>query len=166
MLYSPTSSLGFTADVALSRIAISSARSSRLLLCVFQSASPSFAGVPLHFALIRSGRDIRRSLFSLTFNNSKYTGGTMLQSRLTRELHRGYIEFGRWVPLPPRPAPHSAAALPDGSHIASSTLVASRGSSRPISTLPFPVDVLIDGENETLSGNHRLLPSRRLWRGR
>jgi YegS/Rv2252/BmrU family lipid kinase len=91
--------------------------------------------------------DDRRSLF-LAFNNSKYTGGTMLIAPQA-DPSDGFIEFVRWGPIGRlgllRMLPH----LYDGTHI--QHRLASRKSVRHVEfNVPVPADVMIDGEILTL----------------
>jgi diacylglycerol kinase (ATP) len=90
--------------------------------------------------------DNRRSLF-LTFNNSKYTGGTMLIAP-NADATDGYIEFVRWGPIGRFGLLRTLPRLYDGSHIQHP--LASRRAVRHVEfNLPVPVDVFIDGEIET-----------------
>jgi diacylglycerol kinase family enzyme len=87
--------------------------------------------------------DDRRALF-LTFNNSKYTGGTMLIAP-DADSTDGYIEFVRWGPVGRLGLLRTLPRLYDGSHIKHP--LASRRAVRHVEfNLPGPVDVLIDGE--------------------
>jgi diacylglycerol kinase (ATP) len=87
--------------------------------------------------------DERRSLF-LAFNNSKYTGGTMLIAP-NADAADGYIEFVRWGPIGRIGLLRTLPKLYDGTHIRHS--LASRRSVKHIEfNVPAPVDVLIDGE--------------------
>ncbi|HWY44969.1 MAG TPA: diacylglycerol kinase family protein [Candidatus Sulfotelmatobacter sp.] len=91
--------------------------------------------------------DNRRSLF-LTFNNSKYTGGNMLIAP-DADSTDGYIEFVRWGPIGRLGLLRTLPRLYDGTHIHHP--LASRRAVRHVEfNLPVPVDVLIDGEIETL----------------
>jgi diacylglycerol kinase (ATP) len=91
--------------------------------------------------------DNRRSLF-LTFNNSKYTGGNMLIAP-DADATDGFIEFVRWGPISRLGLLRNLSRLYDGSHIQHP--LASRRAVRHVEfNLPFPVDILIDGEIETL----------------
>ena len=87
--------------------------------------------------------DDRRSLF-LTFNNSKYTGGTMLIAPQA-DPSDGFIEFVRWGPIGRLGLLRMLPRLYDGSHI--KHRLASRKSVQHVEfNIPVPVDVLIDGE--------------------
>jgi YegS/Rv2252/BmrU family lipid kinase len=91
--------------------------------------------------------DNRRSLF-LTFNNSKYTGGNMLIAP-NADSTDGYIEFVRWGPIGRLGLLRTLPRLYDGTHVHHP--LASRRAVRHVEfNLPVPVDVLIDGEIETL----------------
>ncbi len=87
--------------------------------------------------------DERRSLF-LTFNNSKYTGGTMLIAPQADPAD-GLIEFVRWGPIGRLGLLRNLHRLYDGSHIEHP--LASRRAVRHVEfKVPAPVDIMIDGE--------------------
>lgn len=87
--------------------------------------------------------DERRCLF-LTFNNSKYTGGTMLIAPQADPTD-GLIEFVRWGPIGRLGLLKTLPRLYDGTHITHP--LASRRSVRHVEfNVPVPVDVMIDGE--------------------
>ena len=87
--------------------------------------------------------DTRRSLF-LTFNNSKFTGGTMLIAP-NADPSDGLIEFVRWGPIGRLGLLRMLPRLYDGTHIRHP--LASRKSVKHVEfKIPVPVDVLIDGE--------------------
>jgi diacylglycerol kinase (ATP) len=91
--------------------------------------------------------DDRRCLF-LSFNNSKYTGGTMLVAP-DADTSDGLIEFVRWGPVGRLNMLRLLPGLYDGSHIKHP--LASRKSVRRIEfNIGEPVDVTIDGEVFTL----------------
>ncbi len=91
--------------------------------------------------------DERRSLF-LTFNNSKYTGGTMLIAPQADPAD-GLIEFVRWGPIGRLGLLRNLHRLYDGSHIEHP--LASRRAVRHVEfKVPAPVDIMIDGEVATL----------------
>lgn len=91
--------------------------------------------------------DERRSLF-LTFNNSKYTGGTMLIAPHADPTD-GFIEFVRWGPIGRLGLLRTLPRLYDGSHIEHP--LASRRAVRHVEfKAPAPVDIMIDGEVLTL----------------
>ena len=91
--------------------------------------------------------DERRSLF-LTFNNSKYTGGTMLIAPQADPTD-GLIEFVRWGPIGRLGLLRNLPRLYDGSHIKHP--LASRRAVRHVEfNISAPVDIMIDGEVATL----------------
>ncbi|HXN53266.1 MAG TPA: diacylglycerol kinase family protein [Candidatus Acidoferrum sp.] len=91
--------------------------------------------------------DERRCLF-LTFNNSKYTGGTMLIAPQSDPTD-GLIEFVRWGPIGRFGLLRMLPKLYDGTHI-QHPLASRRAVRRVEFNLPVPVDVMIDGEIATL----------------
>lgn len=87
--------------------------------------------------------DETRCLF-LSFNNSKYTGGTMLIAPQADPTD-GLIEFVRWGPIGRFGLLRMLPRLYDGTHIEHP--LASRRAVRRIEFgNPVPVDVMIDGE--------------------
>ena len=91
--------------------------------------------------------DERRSLF-LTFNNSKYTGGTMLIAPQADPTD-GLIEFVRWGPIGRMGLLRTLPRLYDGTHI-EHPLASRRAVRRVEFNAGVPVDVMIDGEVATL----------------
>jgi diacylglycerol kinase (ATP) len=91
--------------------------------------------------------DKRRCLF-LTFNNSKFTGGTMMiaPDAVTDD---GLIEYVRWGPIGRLGLIRNLATLYDGTHIRHP--LAERQAVRRVEfQLDGPVDVMVDGEVLTL----------------
>jgi diacylglycerol kinase family enzyme len=87
--------------------------------------------------------DDRRSLF-LAFNNSKYTGGTMLIAP-DADPSDGFIEFVRWGPIGRFGLLRMLPRLYSGTHLKHP--LASRKAVKHVEfKIPVPVDVLIDGE--------------------
>jgi diacylglycerol kinase (ATP) len=141
-------SVGFTADVATltNRYFKSLGPFGYLLgvfLCVVQLRRRAF--------LLRcdedKGWDERRCLF-LSFNNSKYTGGTMLIAPYSDPTD-GLIEFVRWGPIGRLGLLRMLPRLYDGTHI-QHPLASRRAVRRVEFNLPAPIDVMIDGEIATL----------------
>jgi diacylglycerol kinase (ATP) len=101
--------------------------------------------------------DDRRSLF-LSFNNSKYTGGTMLIAPQA-DPSDGFIEFVRWGPIGRFGLLRMLPRLYDGTHVEHP--LAQRRAVRHVEfDIPVPVDVLIDGEILSLKCKSlRVLPS-------
>ena len=91
--------------------------------------------------------DERRCLF-LTFNNSKFTGGTMMIAP-DADASDGFIEYVRWGPIGRAGLVRMLPKLYDGTHLAHP--LASRRAVRHVEfNLPGAVDVMIDGEVATL----------------
>ncbi len=91
--------------------------------------------------------DYRRCLF-LSFNNSKFTGGTMMIAPLA-DTGDGLVECVRWGPIGRLGLLGNLHTLYDGSHIRHP--LASRRAARRIEfSLAGPVDVMVDGEVLTL----------------
>ena len=91
--------------------------------------------------------DSRRCLF-LTFNNSKFTGGTMMiaPDAVTDD---GLIEYVRWGPIGRLGLIRNLATLYDGTH--TQHPLAERQAVRRVEfQLDGPVDVMVDGEVLTL----------------
>jgi len=91
--------------------------------------------------------DERRCLF-LTFNNSKFTGGTMLIAPKA-DPSDGLIEYVRWGPIGRLGLIRMLPRLYDGTHI-EHPLASRRGVKRVEFALDAPVDVMVDGEIVTL----------------
>ncbi len=91
--------------------------------------------------------DRRKCLF-LTFNNSKFTGGTMMIAPQA-EVNSGLIEYVRWGPIGRLGLIRNLPGLYDGTHIKHP--MAERKTARRIEfNLDVPVDVMLDGEVLTL----------------
>ena len=91
--------------------------------------------------------DNRRCLF-LTFNNSKFTGGTMMIAP-DAKIDDGLVEFVRWGPIGRMGLIRNLSTLYDGTHIHHP--LAERRATRSIDfQLDAPVDVMVDGEALTL----------------
>ena len=91
--------------------------------------------------------DSRRCLF-LTFNNSKFTGGTMMIAP-TADTNDGLVEFVRWGPIGRLGLIRNLPGLYDGTHI-QHPLAEVRKVHRIDFQLDEAVDVMIDGEVITL----------------
>jgi diacylglycerol kinase (ATP) len=91
--------------------------------------------------------DRRPSLF-LTFNNSKYTGGSMLIAPKA-EVNDGLVEYVRWGPIGRMGLIRNLPRLYDGTHI-HHPLAERRGAKRIDFHLDAPVDLMVDGEVHTL----------------
>jgi diacylglycerol kinase (ATP) len=91
--------------------------------------------------------DRRRSLF-LTFNNSKFTGGTMMIAPHA-EVNSGLIEYVRWGPIGRLGLVRNLPGLYDGTHIRH-PLAERKAVPWAEFDLAGPVDVMVDGEVLTL----------------
>jgi len=91
--------------------------------------------------------DRRRCLF-LTFNNSKYTGGTMMIAPRA-EVNSGLIEYVRWGAIGRLGLIRNLPGLYDGTHI-EHPLAERKAVRRVEFALDAPVDVMVDGEVLTL----------------
>lgn len=91
--------------------------------------------------------DDRRCLF-LAFNNSKYTGGTMLIAP-DANLSDGFIEFVRWGPIGRLGLLKMLPRLYDGTHT-KHPLAETRRVEHVEFSLDAPVDVMVDGEVVTV----------------
>ncbi len=91
--------------------------------------------------------DRRRCLF-LTFNNSKFTGGTMMIAPKA-EVGSGRIEYVRWGPIGRLGLMRNLPGLYDGTHI-EHPMAERKAVSRVDFDLESPVDVMVDGEVLTL----------------
>jgi diacylglycerol kinase (ATP) len=91
--------------------------------------------------------DRRRCLF-LTFNNSKFTGGTMMIAPKA-ETNSGFIEYVRWGAIGRLGLMRNLPGLYDGTHI-QHPLAERKAVRRVEFDLKAPVDVMIDGEVLTL----------------
>jgi diacylglycerol kinase (ATP) len=91
--------------------------------------------------------DERPCLF-LTFNNSKFTGGTMMIAP-GANVDDGLIEYVRWGPIGRIGLIRNLPTLYDGTHI-NHPLAERRAAKRIDFALDSPVDVMVDGEVLTL----------------
>jgi diacylglycerol kinase (ATP) len=141
-------SVGFTADVATLRARRFSAWGE---LGYFMSIFLTLArfnrrAFPLRIDGQKSFDD-RRCLF-VTFNNSKFTGGTMMIAPKA-EVDDGLIEYVRWGPIGRLGLIRNLPGLYDGTHI-KHPLAEHMAVKRVEFNLDGPVDVMVDGEVLTL----------------
>jgi diacylglycerol kinase (ATP) len=90
----------------------------------------------------------RRPCLFLTFNNSKFTGGTMMIAPKA-EVNDGLIEYVRWGPIGRLGLIRNLPKLYDGTHI-QHPLAERREAKRIDFHLDEPADVMVDGEVLTL----------------
>jgi diacylglycerol kinase (ATP) len=91
--------------------------------------------------------DRRRCLF-LTFNNSRFTGGTMMIAPDAR-VDDGLVEYVRWGPIGRIGLIRNLSTLYDGTHV-NHPLAERRAVKQIEFQLEAPVDVMVDGEALTL----------------
>jgi len=89
-----------------------------------------------------------RSCLFLTFNNSKFTGGTMMIAP-NAATDDGMLEFVRWGPIGRLGLIRNLPGLYDGSHV-KHPLAERKAVRRVEFNLNSPIDVMIDGEVLTL----------------
>ena len=90
----------------------------------------------------------RRPCLFLTFNNSKFTGGTMMIAPKA-EVNDGLIEYVRWGPIGRIGLIRNLPTLYDGTHI-NHPLAERKAAKRIDFYLDGPVDVMVDGEVLTM----------------
>lgn len=141
-------SIGFSADVATLR----ARRFSRWGEVGYQTAIflclARFRRRPFPLAVDGESKIDDRPCLFLTFNNSKFTGGTMMIAP-TADTDDGLIEFVRWGPISRAGLIRNLPTLYDGTHIRH-PLAEVRKIRRVDFHLDAPVDVMIDGEVVTL----------------
>jgi len=141
-------SIGFSADVATLRLRRFSSwgeigYQASIFICLAR-----FRRMPFPLAVDGEQTIDRRPCLFLTFNNSKFTGGTMMIAP-TAEVDDGLIEFVRWGPIGRIGLIRNLPGLYDGTHI-KHPLAEVRKVRRVDFHLNAPVDVMIDGEVLTL----------------
>jgi YegS/Rv2252/BmrU family lipid kinase len=140
-------SMGFAADVATMRARRFSGwgelgYQTSIFICLARFVRRPF---PLR---VEGGEVDRRPCLFLTFNNSKFTGGTMMIAPKA-EINDGLIEYVRWGPVGRVGLIRNLPTLYDGTHI--NHPLAERQAARSIEfLLDAPVDVMVDGEVLTL----------------
>jgi YegS/Rv2252/BmrU family lipid kinase len=141
-------SMGFTADVATLRARrFSGWGELGYLTSIFLTLS-RFRRRPFPMRISGANEfDSRRCLF-LTFNNSKFTGGTMMIAPRA-EINDGLVEYVRWGPIGRFGLIRNLPGLYDGTHI-EHPLAERKGAQRVEFKLDAPVDVMVDGEVLTL----------------
>lgn len=137
-------SVGFTADVAALRANRFAAWGELGYLTSIFLTLARFNRRPFPLRVEgESSYDTRRCLF-LTFNNSKFTGGTMMIAPKA-DISDGLIEYVRWGPIGRLGLIRNLPTLYDGTHI--NHPLAERKATRRIEfNLDGPVDVMVDGE--------------------
>ncbi len=140
-------SVGFAADVAALRARRFSAYGELgYILSIFLGLA-RLRRKPFPVRARNADFDRRRCLF-LTFNNSKFTGGTMMIAPKA-EVNSGMIEYVRWGPIGRLGLIRNLPRLYDGTHI-DHPLAERMAVKRIEFGLDSPVDVMVDGEVLTL----------------
>lgn len=141
-------SIGFTADVAALRARRFSSWGE---LGYFGSIFLTLARFHRRAFPVRVRRDAefdRRPCLFLTFNNSKFTGGTMMIAPRA-ETDDGLVEYVRWGPIGRLGLIRNLPGLYDGTHI-HHPLAECQSVAHVEFDLDSPVDVMVDGEVLTL----------------
>lgn len=141
-------SMGFSADVA----ALRSRKFSSWGELGYQTAIfISLARLqrrPFPLRVDDHGEIDRRPCLFLTFNNSKFTGGTMMIAPQA-QVDDGLIEYVRWGPISRVGLIRNLPTLYDGTHI--NHPLAERNAAKKVDFhLDSPVDVMVDGEVMTI----------------
>jgi len=137
-------SMGFAADVATLRARRFSGwgelgYQSSIFICLAR-----FRRRPFPVRVDGEAEIDRRPCLFVTFNNSKFTGGTMMIAPKA-EVNDGLIEYVRWGPIGRLGLIRNLPTLYDGTHI-HHPLAERRGANRIDFHLDAPVDVMVDGE--------------------
>ena len=137
-------SMGFAADVATLRARrFSSWGELGYQTSIFISLA-RLRRRPFPLRVDEQGAIDRRPCLFLTFNNSKFTGGTMMIAPKA-EVNDGLIEYVRWGPIGRVGLMRNLPRLYDGSHI-HHPLAERKAAKRIDFYLDAPVDVMVDGE--------------------
>ncbi len=141
-------SMGFTADVATLRARhFSGWGELGYLISIFMTLA-RFRRRPFPVRVEAAETfDNRRCLF-LTFNNSKFTGGTMMIAPQA-EIDDGLVEYVRWGPIGRLGLIRNLPGLYDGTHV-EHPLAERKPVRRVQFNLQAPADVMVDGEVLTL----------------
>jgi diacylglycerol kinase (ATP) len=141
-------SVGFTADVATMRARRFNRYGQLGYVMAIFTCLAQLKRRPFPLRVEGNGAvDTRRCLF-LTFNNSKFTGGTMMIAPKA-EVNDGLIEYVRWGPIGRLGLIRNLSTLYDGTHI-QHPLASHQAVRRVDFELDAPVDVMVDGEVLTL----------------
>lgn len=141
-------SMGFTADVATLRgRRFSSWGELGYLTSIFLTLA-RFKRRPFPVRVDHADSFDSRPCLFLTFNNSKFTGGTMMIAPQA-EIGDGLVEYVRWGPIGRLGLIRNLPGLYDGTHIEHP--LAERNAVRRVEfNLDGPADVMVDGEVLTL----------------
>jgi YegS/Rv2252/BmrU family lipid kinase len=141
-------SVGFAADVNMTRSrSFAGWGEPGYFLSIFLRLA-QLARRPFPLRVEGAGEIDRRRCLFLSFNNSKFTGGTMLIAPQAR-VDDGLIEYVRWGPIGRIGLIRNLSTLYDGTHV-KHPLAERQGVRRIEFALDGPVDVMVDGEALTL----------------
>ena len=141
-------SMGFSADVATLRARRFSKWGELGYIASIFLTLARFNRRPFPVRVEGDGDFDRRSCLFLTFNNSKFTGGTMMIAP-NADINDGQIEYVRWGPIGRLGLIRNLPGLYDGTHI--DHPLAERKAARSIEfNLDTPAEVMVDGEVLTL----------------
>jgi YegS/Rv2252/BmrU family lipid kinase len=141
-------SMGFAADVATMRLRrFSGWGELGYVISIFLTLA-RFHRRPFPVRVEGQAKFDRRPCLFLSFNNSKYTGGTMMIAPHA-EINSGLIEYVRWGPIGRAGLIRNLPGLYDGTHIAH-PMAERKAVPRVEFDLDAPVDVMVDGEVLTL----------------
>jgi len=137
-------SMGFAADVAALRARRFSAWGELGYQTSIFISLARLRRRPFPLRVDEQGETDRRPCLFLTFNNSKFTGGTMMIAPKA-EVDDGLIEYVRWGPIGRIGLIRNLPTLYDGTHIGH-PLAERKAVQRIDFYLDGPVDVMVDGE--------------------
>ena len=141
-------SVGFTADVATARARRFSHYGQLGYVLAIFTCLAKLERRPFPLRVNGDGDVDRRRCLFLTFNNSKFTGGTMMIAP-NADVNDSLIEYVRWGPIGRLGLIRNLATLYDGTHIRH-PLASHQAVRRVDFELDAPVDVMVDGEVLTL----------------
>jgi len=141
-------SMGFAADVATLRARRFSAWGEPGYQAAIFLTLARFRRRPFPLRVNGGSEVDRRPCLFLTFNNSKFTGGTMMIAPKA-DVNDGLIEYVRWGPIGRIGLIRDLPTLYDGTHI-EHPLAERQGVRRVDFELDEAVDVMVDGEVMTV----------------
>lgn len=141
-------SIGFTADVATLRARRFSGWGELGYVASIFLTLARFNRRPFPVRVAGDDHFDSRPCLFLTFNNSKFTGGTMMIAPKA-QINDGLVEFVRWGPIGRLGLIRNLPGLYDGTHI-EHPLAERKGAKKIEFNLDAPVDVMVDGEVVTL----------------
>jgi diacylglycerol kinase (ATP) len=141
-------SMGFSADVATLRARRFSAWGEPGYVASIFLTLARFNRRPFPVRTEGDAEFDKRPCLFLTFNNSKFTGGTMMIAPKA-QIADGLVEYVRWGPIGRLGLIRNLPGLYDGTHI-EHPLAERKAVRRVEFKLDTPVDVMVDGEVLTL----------------